>query len=130
MWAWVLIFWALFSVLSTLGIVVYGELEYYLGWFKICSLAVCFFISFLVNVGAFGNGYIGFRYWTPPQGKRASSWQHTQIFLITQVPWLMESMDLAKYLSLRPRTMLERRLSPWQQERRRILGDQFLGLVY
>ena len=62
MWAWVLIFWGFFSVLSTLGIVVYGELEYYLGWFKIISLAVCFFISFLVNVGAFGNGYIGFRY--------------------------------------------------------------------
>ncbi|CZR59981.1 related to amino acid transporters [Phialocephala subalpina] len=68
MWAWVLIFWGFFSVLSTLGIVVYGELEYYLGWFKIISLAVCFFISFLVNVGAFGNGYIGFRYWTPPEG--------------------------------------------------------------
>ncbi|KAG0651834.1 general amino acid permease [Hyphodiscus hymeniophilus] len=68
MWGWVLIFWGFFSVLSTLGIVVYGELEYYLGWFKIFSLGACFFISFLVNVGAFGGGYIGFRYWTPPQG--------------------------------------------------------------
>ncbi len=68
MWAWVLIFWAFFSVLTTLGVVAYGEIEYYLGWFKIISLGACFFISFLVNVGAFGNGHIGFKYWTPPQG--------------------------------------------------------------
>ncbi len=69
MWAWTLIFWGFFSVLSTLGVVVYGELEYYLGWFKIVSMGVCFFISILVNVGAFKGGYIGFRYWTAPTGK-------------------------------------------------------------
>jgi amino acid transporter len=68
-WAWIIVFWGFFSVLSTLGIVIYGELEFYLGWFKIFSLAACFFISFLVNVGAFGNGYIGFRYWKAPEGK-------------------------------------------------------------
>ena len=65
MWAWVIVFWGFFSVLSTLGIVAYGEVEFYLGWFKICSLVICIFISFLVNVGAFGTGYIGFWYWTP-----------------------------------------------------------------
>ncbi|RDW88403.1 hypothetical protein BP6252_00435 [Coleophoma cylindrospora] len=68
LYGWVIVFFVFFSILTTLGVVVYGELEYYLGWFKIIALAVCFFISFLVNVGAFGNGYIGFRYWTPPVG--------------------------------------------------------------
>jgi amino acid transporter len=70
MWAWVLVFWVFFSFITTLGVVTYGEIEYYLGWFKIISLAACFFISILVNVGAFGNGYIGFRYWTSPNGKQ------------------------------------------------------------
>jgi amino acid transporter len=65
-WGWALVFWGFFSILTTLGVVVYGELEYYMGWFKILSLALCFFLSFLVNVGAFGNGYIGFRYWKTP----------------------------------------------------------------
>lgn len=68
LYGWVIVFWVFFSILTTFGVVVYGEIEYYLGWFKIISFAVCFFISFLVNVGAFGNGYIGFRYWNPPEG--------------------------------------------------------------
>jgi amino acid transporter len=68
LWGWVLVFWVFFSILTTLGVVAYGEIEYHLGWFKIGSLAVCFFLSILVNVGAFGNDYIGFSYWKPPQG--------------------------------------------------------------
>lgn len=67
-WGWAIVFWVFFSILTTLGVVVYGELEYYLGWFKILSLALCFFLSILVNVGAFGNGYIGFKYWGSPTG--------------------------------------------------------------
>jgi len=69
LYAWVLIFWVFFSILTTLGVVAYGEVEYYLGYFKIFSLALCFFLSLLVNVGAFGNGYIGFRYWRHPTGE-------------------------------------------------------------
>lgn len=68
LWGWVLVFWVFFSILTTLGVVAYGEIEYYLGWFKIASLAICFFLSILVDVGAFGNGYIGFRYWGSPTG--------------------------------------------------------------
>lgn len=37
--------------------------------FKFISLIVLFFICILADVGAFGNGYIGFRYWTPPYGQ-------------------------------------------------------------
>ncbi|KAK4936390.1 hypothetical protein LTR10_022716 [Elasticomyces elasticus] len=67
-WAWYLIMWAVFNVLTTLGVTVYGELEYIFGMFKFLSLIVLFFISILANVGAFGGGYVGFRYWTPPTG--------------------------------------------------------------
>lgn len=67
-WAWYLIFWVVYNVITTLGVHVYGELEYVFGMFKFCALIVLFFISILANVGAFGNGYIGFRYWTPPNG--------------------------------------------------------------
>jgi len=68
MWGWTLVFWVFFSILTTLGVVVYGEIEYYMGWFKILSLFLCFFLSILVNVGAFGNPYIGFKYWGRPTG--------------------------------------------------------------
>ncbi|KAF2100057.1 AAT family amino acid transporter, variant [Rhizodiscina lignyota] len=68
MYGWVLVFWVFFMIITTLGVVVYGEIEYYMGWFKIISLAVCFFISILVDAGAFGNGYIGFKYWGHPTG--------------------------------------------------------------
>ncbi|ROV90229.1 hypothetical protein VMCG_10244 [Cytospora schulzeri] len=70
-WGWILVFWIFFSFLTTLGVHIYGELEFYLGWFKICALALCFFLSLLYNVGAFGTGYIGFRYWGAPYGKEA-----------------------------------------------------------
>lgn len=73
-WAWYLIFWALFSTITTLGVGFYGEIEYFFGMFKFIALAVLFFISILSNVGAFGNGYVGFRYWGEPYGLSISKW--------------------------------------------------------
>ncbi|ANB12252.1 Agp3p [Sugiyamaella lignohabitans] len=73
MWAWLLIFWAFFSVLTTLGVGVYGEMEYFFGMAKFASLIILFFISILANVGAFGNGYVGFKYWEAPTGKYLKS---------------------------------------------------------
>ncbi|OKL61412.1 hypothetical protein UA08_03686 [Talaromyces atroroseus] len=67
-WAWYIIFWAVFSAITTLGVGFYGEVEYFFGMFKFVSLAVLFFISILANVGAFGNGYVGFKYWGEPYG--------------------------------------------------------------
>ncbi|KAK7432955.1 hypothetical protein QQZ08_000426 [Neonectria magnoliae] len=67
-WAWFLVFWVVYNLITTLGVRVYGELEYIFGMFKFCALIVLFFIAILANVGAFGNGYVGFRYWTPPNG--------------------------------------------------------------
>jgi amino acid transporter len=67
-WAWCLIFWVVFNILTTLGVSVYGELEYIFGMFKFISLAVLFFLAILANVGAFGGGYTGFKYWGAPTG--------------------------------------------------------------
>lgn len=69
LWAWVLVFFVFFLLMTTVGVSVYGEIEFYLGWFKILSLGLCFLLSILYNVGAFpGTDYIGFRYWGPPYG--------------------------------------------------------------
>lgn len=67
-WAWYILIFVFFSILTTLGVNYYGEIEYYFGMFKFLSLIVLFFISILANVGAFGNGYVGFRYWKAPYG--------------------------------------------------------------
>ncbi|OAP62384.1 hypothetical protein AYL99_04587 [Fonsecaea erecta] len=67
-YAWALIFWAVFSVVTLLGVNVYGELEYFFGMFKFLSLIILFILSIVADVGGFGGGYIGFRYWTKPTG--------------------------------------------------------------
>ncbi|EXJ78582.1 hypothetical protein A1O1_08983 [Capronia coronata CBS 617.96] len=67
-YAWALIFWAVFSVITLLGVNVYGELEYFFGMFKFLSLIILFILSIVANVGGFGGGYVGFRYWTKPNG--------------------------------------------------------------
>lgn len=69
LWAWILIFFVFFAILTTLGVFMYGEIEFYLGWFKIAALALCFLLSILYDVGAFGNGYVGFRYWGSDYGE-------------------------------------------------------------
>ena len=122
LWGWVLVFWVFFSILTTLGVVVYGETEYYLGWFKIISLAVCFFISFLVNVGAFGNGYIGFRYWTPPEGKftRYHPWYSS---LTSQARSWTGLMDLVKCSLWQLHTTSEQRSSRLRLERPKTLEN-------
>jgi yeast amino acid transporter len=96
-WAWYIIFWVVFSVITTLGVGFYGEIEYFFGMFKFISLAVLFFISILANVGAFGNGYVGFRYWGEPYGLLLflfNSYFHTLIYI--QVLYGTESTALAK----------------------------------
>lgn len=83
-YAWALIFWVFFSAMTTLGVRVYGEIEYIFGMFKFISLAVLFFLSILANVGAFGNGYVGFRYWRAPDGTSLNRW--IRLFLIINRP--------------------------------------------
>ncbi|KAI0147383.1 amino acid permease/ SLC12A domain-containing protein [Xylariaceae sp. FL1272] len=66
-YGWILIFWALFQTTSLLGVVVYGEMEFWFAVWKLFSvLSVGFLVAILVNTGAIGGEYIGFRYWRDP----------------------------------------------------------------
>ncbi|KAK9425176.1 putative Amino acid permease/ SLC12A domain-containing protein [Seiridium unicorne] len=66
-YGWILIFWAIFQGTSLLGVVVWGEMEFYLAAWKLtCVLIVGFLVSILINTGAIGGEYIGFRYWSDP----------------------------------------------------------------
>ncbi|KAI1102060.1 amino acid permease/ SLC12A domain-containing protein [Jackrogersella minutella] len=65
-WAWVLIFWVGFQCTSLLGIVVYGEMEFWLACWKLLCVVGGFLVAILVNTGAVGGEYIGFRYWRDP----------------------------------------------------------------
>lgn len=72
-YAWALIFFVVFSVMTLLGVRAYGEIEYYFGMFKFGSLIVLFILSIVANAGGFGGDYLGFRYWKKPTGKQQIS---------------------------------------------------------
>ncbi|KAI3324156.1 amino acid permease/ SLC12A domain-containing protein [Xylariaceae sp. AK1471] len=65
-YGWILIFWALFQSTSLLGIVFYGEMEFWLAAWKLFTILGGFLVAILVNTGAIGGEYIGFRYWRDP----------------------------------------------------------------
>ncbi|KAH8695305.1 amino acid permease [Talaromyces proteolyticus] len=65
-YGWILIAWAFFQVLGLLGVVIYGELEFWLATWKIFCVLAGYIIAILVNTGAIGGDYIGFRYWKDP----------------------------------------------------------------
>ncbi|KAG4412649.1 hypothetical protein IFR04_014220 [Cadophora malorum] len=53
-YGWILICWVFFTCTSLLGVLVYGEMEFWLATFK------------LIDTGAIGGKYIGFSYWKDP----------------------------------------------------------------
>lgn len=65
-YGWVLILWAFYQGISFFGVIVYGELELWLALWKIICLLVGIILAILVNTGAIGGDYIGFRYWKDP----------------------------------------------------------------
>lgn len=65
-YGWVLILWAFYQGISFFGVIVYGELEFWLALWKIVCLLVGIILAILVNTGAIGGDYIGFRYWKDP----------------------------------------------------------------
>lgn len=65
-YAWILIFWVGFQCTSLLGIVVYGEMEFWLACWKLICVVGGFLVAILINTGAVGGEYIGFRYWRDP----------------------------------------------------------------
>ncbi|GAP92919.1 putative amino acid permease [Rosellinia necatrix] len=65
-YGWILIFWALFQGTSLLGVVFYGEMEFWLAAWKLFTVLGGFLVAILVNTSAIGGEYIGFRYWRDP----------------------------------------------------------------
>lgn len=65
-YGWMLIFWAFFQCTSLLGVVVYGEMEFWLAAWKLFTVLGGFLVAILVNTGAIGGKYIGFQYWRDP----------------------------------------------------------------
>ncbi|GME23774.1 Amino acid permease [Neofusicoccum parvum] len=65
-WAWILIFWALFISLSMLGVLAYGEVEYWLSLIKVISISIFFILAICISAGGIGPQKIGFKYWDDP----------------------------------------------------------------
>ncbi|EXJ78709.1 hypothetical protein A1O1_09111 [Capronia coronata CBS 617.96] len=65
-YAWILICWAFFMGTSLLGVLVYGEMEFWLASFKFAVTLALYLVAILLDTGAIGGDYIGFRYWSDP----------------------------------------------------------------
>ncbi|KAJ5691871.1 hypothetical protein N7462_001294 [Penicillium macrosclerotiorum] len=65
-WGWILIFWFLFLGLSNLGILAYGEMEFWLSLIKVLALIVFFILAICISSGGIGPQTIGFKYWHDP----------------------------------------------------------------
>ncbi|KAI0485346.1 amino acid permease/ SLC12A domain-containing protein [Xylariaceae sp. FL0804] len=66
-YAWILIAWVFFMGTSLLGVLVYGEMEFWLALFKFAVVIILYLVAILLNTGAIGDGgYVGFQYWRDP----------------------------------------------------------------
>ncbi|CAG8247239.1 unnamed protein product [Penicillium nalgiovense] len=65
-WGWILIFWVMFLTLSNLGILAYGEMEFWLSLIKVLALIVFFILAIIISSGGIGPRAIGFEYWHDP----------------------------------------------------------------
>ncbi|KAF2499706.1 amino acid permease [Lophium mytilinum] len=65
-WAWILIFWVIFLSFSALGVLAYGEVEFWLSLIKVLSISVFFIIAIAISAGGIGPQKIGFKYWHNP----------------------------------------------------------------
>ncbi|KAH8657933.1 amino acid permease [Xylariales sp. PMI_506] len=65
-YGWILIWWGIYQVTSLLGVAVWGEMEFWLACWKLMCIIGGFLCAILINTGAVGGEYIGFRYWRDP----------------------------------------------------------------
>lgn len=65
-WAWIIIFWVLFISLSMLGVLAYGEVEFWLSLIKVISISIFFILAIAISSGGIGPQKIGFKYWHDP----------------------------------------------------------------
>ncbi|KAL1983279.1 hypothetical protein VTN96DRAFT_301 [Rasamsonia emersonii] len=66
LWGWMLIFWVVFLGISNLGVLAYGEVEFWLSLIKVLSLIVFFILAICISAGGIGPQTIGFKYWHNP----------------------------------------------------------------
>lgn len=65
-WAWIIIFWVVFLSFSMLGVLAYGEVEFWLSLIKVVSITIFFILAIAISGGGIGPGKIGFKYWHNP----------------------------------------------------------------
>ncbi|KAL8755942.1 MAG: hypothetical protein Q9184_004654 [Pyrenodesmia sp. 2 TL-2023] len=65
-WAWIVIFWFIFISFSFLGILAYGEVEFWLSLIKVLAILIFFIVSIFISAGVIGPQTIGFQYWNDP----------------------------------------------------------------
>lgn len=65
-WAWIILCWLLFLILSLFGVLIYGEIEFWLSLVKIIAIVVYFVLALLIDLGLIGSRFIGFQYWKDP----------------------------------------------------------------
>jgi amino acid transporter len=62
-WAWILFWWFFFLAFSLVGVLIYGEIEFWLSLIKILAILIYFIFAILIDIGVIGGNYIGVRYW-------------------------------------------------------------------
>ncbi|KAH7127901.1 amino acid permease/ SLC12A domain-containing protein [Dactylonectria estremocensis] len=65
-YGWILMCWVFFMGTSLLGVLVYGEMEFWLASFKFAAALILYLVAILIDTGAIGGEYIGFHYWKDP----------------------------------------------------------------
>ncbi|OQO14912.1 hypothetical protein B0A48_00294 [Cryoendolithus antarcticus] len=58
--------WAFYQTVSLMGVVVYGEIEFFLASWKLFCVLGGFLVAILIDTRGIGGEYIGFRYWKTP----------------------------------------------------------------
>ena len=67
LYGYILIFWVGFQAFQMLGVGIFGEVEYWLSWFKILGLVTFYIFSIVyVSGGVPNRPAFGFRYWNDP----------------------------------------------------------------
>jgi amino acid transporter len=65
-WAWIILWWFLFLTLSLVGVLIYGEIEFWLSLIKVLAILIYFVLAILIDIGVIGGNFIGMRYWESP----------------------------------------------------------------
>ncbi|CAF1192602.1 unnamed protein product [Adineta ricciae] len=65
-WAWIVLWWFIFLALSLVGVLVYGEIEFWLSSMKVLAILAYFVLAILIDTGVIGGNRIGMQLWNNP----------------------------------------------------------------